>query len=68
MIRQRGINTLVNEVYNLKSSADPQALVKIFECQISRFVKELLGDPVEKIREKTIRLIENYLRLVSQDN
>lgn len=71
MVRQRGVNTLVNELYNNKGENKAQAnncrpLVKIFESQISRFIKELLADPVEKIREKSILLIQNYLLLVAQ--
>jgi hypothetical protein len=68
-IRIRGINNLVNELYNnkKKSQQETTILIKIFECQISRFIKELLADPVEKIREKTLKMIEVYVYLLSED-
>lgn len=43
-----------------------KVLVKVFESQVSRFTKGLLEDPVEKIREGTVRLLDKYFRLLGK--
>lgn len=67
-IRLKGLTNLNKEllggVLKKGNGEEKQVVLKVLQSQISRFIKGLLEDPVEKIRENTLNLIGQYLQLV----
>ena len=41
-----------------------KVVLKLFESQISKFIKGILEDQVEKVRELTLKLLDKYFMLV----
>ena len=65
-IRLRGLSNLYKELYNIRAyrEGEVSTLIKIFECQISRFMNSLINDSVERIRETSLKLMWNYIEIL----